>query len=65
MELCLPPGHRRPNLVPIATADFPRPAPRPANSALDCRLIGQVWGIRPRPWREALADVGRELAAGR
>ena len=35
----------------------------PRNSVLDCRLIGQVWGIRPRPWREALADVGRELAA--
>jgi dTDP-4-dehydrorhamnose reductase len=65
MEGCLPAGHRRPRLVPIATADFPRPAPRPANSALDCGLIGRVWGIRPRPWREALADVARELGAGR
>lgn len=64
MDRCLPPGRPSPRLVPISTADFPRPAARPANSALDCRLIEQVWGIRPRPWREALADVCRELGAG-
>jgi dTDP-4-dehydrorhamnose reductase len=64
MDDCLPPGQTRPLLVPIATTAFPRPAARPANSVLDCRLIGQVWGITPRPWREALADVGRELGAG-
>lgn len=61
MELCLPLGRPRPELVPIATADFPRPARRPANSVLNCTRIGQVHGIVPRPWREALADVGREL----
>ena len=54
-------GHPLPELVPIATADFPRPARRPVNSVLDCTRIGQVHGIVPRPWREALADVGREL----
>lgn len=61
MELCLPTGQPRPELVPIATVDFPRPARRPANSVLDCTRIGQVHGIVPRSWREALADVGREL----
>jgi dTDP-4-dehydrorhamnose reductase len=28
---------------------------------LDCRLIREVFGIEPRPWREALAEVVREL----
>ena len=26
-----------------------------------CGKIGRVFGIEPRPWREALAEVGREL----
>jgi dTDP-4-dehydrorhamnose reductase len=28
---------------------------------LDCSHIGEVFGIKPRPWREALAVVIREL----
>lgn len=61
MELCLPEGQRRPKLVPIPASAFPRPARRPANSVLDCRKIQEAFGIVPRPWREALAEVGREL----
>jgi dTDP-4-dehydrorhamnose reductase len=34
---------------------------RPANSVLDCRRIGEAFGIVLRPWREALAEVIREL----
>jgi dTDP-4-dehydrorhamnose reductase len=50
-----------PRVEAITTADYPTPARRPANSVLDCRYIGEAFGITPRPWREALADVIREL----
>jgi len=45
----------------IATADYPAPARRPANSVLDCTKIADAYGIKPRPWRAALADVIREI----
>ncbi|MDR2936749.1 MAG: dTDP-4-dehydrorhamnose reductase, partial [Rikenellaceae bacterium] len=41
---------------PIATADYPAIAPRPAYSVLDKGKIGRVFGITPRPWEEALAE---------
>jgi dTDP-4-dehydrorhamnose reductase len=58
-------GRGPPPLVEaITTADYPTPAQRPANSVLDCRRIGEVFGIVPRPWREALAEVITEIYAG-
>jgi dTDP-4-dehydrorhamnose reductase len=50
-----------PRVEPITTADYPTPARRPANSVLDCTKIGDAFGITPRPWRAALADVIREI----
>jgi dTDP-4-dehydrorhamnose reductase len=50
-----------PPVEAIATADYPTPARRPANSVLDCTRIGEAFGIVPRPWHQALADVVREL----
>lgn len=42
---------------PIATADYPTPAQRPANSLLDCSAISAAYGIVPRPWQDALGDI--------
>ncbi len=39
---------------PCTTADFPRPARRPAYSALDTSLYERTVGERPRPYVEAL-----------
>jgi dTDP-4-dehydrorhamnose reductase len=60
-ELAAPWRGAPPKVEAITTADYPTPARRPANSVLDCRHIGEVFGIVPRPWREALAEVIGEL----
>jgi dTDP-4-dehydrorhamnose reductase len=39
---------------PIATAAYPTPAPRPANSRLDCAKLERVYGVRLPTWRESL-----------
>jgi dTDP-4-dehydrorhamnose reductase len=48
-------------VMPISTAEFPTPVRRPANSVLDCAKIKRHFGIRPRPWRESLAEMIRQL----
>jgi dTDP-4-dehydrorhamnose reductase len=47
----------------IATADFPTPARRPANSRLDTSKISALLGAPPRPWRAALDECLDELLA--
>ena len=56
-------GGRAPRLDAIATADYPTPARRPAMSVLDCAKIERVFGIRLRPWEEALNDTMETLLA--
>ena len=48
---------RRPRLTAIATADYPTPARRPANSRLDCARIARDFGVACRPWREGVDRV--------
>lgn len=50
-------GFETPNLVPIATADYPTPAKRPENSRLSTVAIERDFGIKPRPWQEAASAI--------
>jgi dTDP-4-dehydrorhamnose reductase len=60
-ELAAPWRGPPPLVEAIATAEYPTPARRPANSMLDCTRTGDAFGIVPRPWREALTEVIDEL----
>lgn len=54
---------RRPRVLPIATADYPTPARRPAYSVLDTAKLRADFGIMPPHWRDGLRATLRELAA--
>lgn len=53
----------KPQIRRITTADYPTPAQRPANSALDCSRIRAAYGIEQPDWRRSLSDVIRDLEA--
>lgn len=50
-----------PEVVPITTQDYPTRAARPANSRLDCGKLARDYGITPRPWQDAVADIIHDL----
>jgi dTDP-4-dehydrorhamnose reductase len=54
---------RRPRVLPIATADYPTPARRPAYSVLDTAKLRRDFGIAPPDWRDGLRAVLGELAS--
>ena len=47
-------GVRGVQVEPCSTAEFPRPARRPAYSVLDCTKLARLRGRRLAPWRDAL-----------
>jgi dTDP-4-dehydrorhamnose reductase len=56
---------RVPEIVPIATADYPTPAIRPRDTQLDCRAITRAFAISPRPWHDSLAETVHQLLPAR
>ena len=48
-------GRARPDLVPIPSAEYPVPAPRPANSVLSNDKIRRVFGIEQVGWEAQLS----------
>ncbi|PSW03896.1 dTDP-4-dehydrorhamnose reductase [Photobacterium lipolyticum] len=49
--------NERPQLVSLATEEYPTPAKRPANSKLNCNKIEQQFGIKPSDWQNALKRI--------
>jgi dTDP-4-dehydrorhamnose reductase len=45
---------------PVASNIFPRPAPRPTYSALDCSKLMRLHGLPPPSWRRGLSHCLRE-----
>lgn len=41
---------------PVPSSEYPQKAPRPAYSVLDCKELGRIAGISPRPWPQALRE---------
>jgi dTDP-4-dehydrorhamnose reductase len=41
----------------ITTADYPTPAPRPADSRLDSSRLTRTYGVRLPDWRRSTEDV--------
>lgn len=51
------------DVVPILTAHYPTPAPRPHYSVLDCSSFDETFGIVRRPWEAALKQMLSEHCA--
>ncbi|RHW16661.1 dTDP-4-dehydrorhamnose reductase [Sphingomonas gilva] len=61
MRLSAERGGPSATIEPIATADYPTRAARPANSRLDSGAFIRLTGYRPPDWREALRPIVRRL----
>ena len=48
-------------VVPITTAEYPTPAPRPANSVLATAKIEAAFGMRAPDWQPALTRTVERL----
>ncbi len=50
-------GTPHPEIIPIATADWPTPARRPADSRLDATKLKQTFGLALPDWQNATARI--------
>lgn len=55
-------GNAKVRVKPVTTQEYFRPAPRPAYSPLDTRLLTLALGWQMRPWQEALAEYVEGLS---
>jgi dTDP-4-dehydrorhamnose reductase len=46
-----------PRVIAIASADYPTPARRPANSVLSNARLAETFGVRLPPWRDGLEEA--------
>lgn len=49
-------------VAPIATRDYPTPAPRPLNSRLDCRRVQADFDLYLPPWQQGVERMLAELS---
>jgi dTDP-4-dehydrorhamnose reductase len=49
----------------IPSSEYPTPAKRPINSRLSTEKLTRDYGIAPRPWQAAVAEIVHELHAER
>jgi dTDP-4-dehydrorhamnose reductase len=52
-----------PDIEPVTTADFPRPAPRPANSVLSTKKLESTLGAKLPRWQEGVKEFVRRWMA--
>lgn len=53
---------RRPKVTAITTAEFPTPAHRPPNSALDCSHFERTFGFCGSPWADETVQITHSVA---
>lgn len=50
------------NVTPVSTAEFPRPAARPAYSVLSTERYERVTGVKPQSWEDGLREYLQQRA---
>lgn len=56
-------GDQAPEVGGQKTADYKTPATRPLRATMDLGKLQQVYGVTPRPWQDALAEIVAALKA--